>query len=293
MPIISSSPWLDAANVGSGLGASLTNLLIDLPRLRQQQQLQQAQMELYRAEAERYRAQAPTYEAQATADRARAGAYDAERDLRKAQMGEIGSVELAKERLGNALRHIPTTVALGGSIDPLISTAVDNLARLPHADRASLGETLAQMLEMSNPKFRTALGLGAKSLGPSPVNVPAGSTLVNPESGESIYQSPRTLGYGQQMVPGGGGAPLATAQDRPLAADRLGSVFGAFARAAAEEAQMSGKDPREALTDFLGTISGTQPNFGNRVVGGTNTPPRVEKRRYWNPSTGQFQDAPL
>jgi len=296
MAIVNYSPWQDAASVGQGLGASLTNLLIELPKLRQQQQLLQmhsqlygAQAGLYQAEAERNIAQIQTYGPQAAADTARAGLYNAEQKHSEAQTTEITSAEVAKNDLGNAFLNIANAQQRGDTIGPHVSNAVNALARIPYKDRASLAETLAQMLEMDKPQFRTNLALGVK---PHPVSVGPGATMVSPE-GTPMYQSPRALSYGQQLFSGiGGDVPLATAHDRPVnpVIERLGSVYGAFARSAAQEAQLSGQNPRDALVDFLKTISGTGQDFGNRVVPplGPNAPvvPRVRK---YNPATGKLE----
>jgi len=301
MALINYSPWADAANVGSGLGASLTNLLIELPKIRQQQALLQAHQQLYgaqaglyQAEAERNRAQIPTYQAQVAADTARAGTYNAERDLYSARAKEIGSVEMAKERLGNALRQIPSTLAAGGSIDPLIADVVDNMARLPHADRASLGESLAQMLEMSKPKFRTNLGLGNKG---DPFNVPAGATAIDPsvqpgQPGQIVYQSPRTTGYGQDLVDPATKEVIASGRDRPLGDAIHSGVFGAAARGYFDPFATDAKKNAilESIPQFLQALPGQgMPTKAPPMVPGRKPAQGGAVNPRYNPATGQVE----
>lgn len=286
MAIVNYSPWADAANFGQGLGASLTNLLLELPRIRQQQALLQAHQQLYGA-------QAGAYQAEAERDRAQIPVYGAQAEHYKAQTGVINATEQAKERLGNSLRQIPTTLALGGSIDPLISDAVDNLARLPHSDRASLGETLAQMLEMSKPRFRTALALGDKMN----INIPSEGAAFNTVTGQPEYERPQKLGYGENLV-GALGNTIAQGRERPFAPGRGygASLIAPFARAVAEEARVSGEDLGTAFKRTLGMLSDLQPNFAQSSISGGNMPvtnaPAGGKKRYWNPATQSFQDTP-
>src|SRR5438132_5937020 len=173
MAIIQSSPWADAASFGHGLGESLTNLLIKLPEIRAQQALLAAHQQLYGA-------QSGLYESEAERARAQTGLYGAETKKTEAQTGEISSTEAAKRNIGIAMGQIPTTLQLGGSIDPLISDVLRELPKLSHAERAGLAESMAQFLESDKPRFRTALGLGSKMTQP----VSSQGSIYNVVSGQ-------------------------------------------------------------------------------------------------------------
>ena len=292
------------------MGGSLTNLLLELPKIRQQQallaahqQLYGAQVGLYQAEAEHARAQIPAVQAQtqlytAEANRATAqkGTYEAESRFHNAQADELVHEDTARADLGNAFLALSNAQQSGQPIGPHVSNAVNALARLSRNDQSSIARTLAQMLEMDKPRTRTAMALGAHM---DPISVGPGSALIDPmaqDPGTPMYQSPRILNYGQQMFPGaGGGAPLATGQDRPIMEQHYGNVLGAFAAQAAEVARREGAPMGTALQNFMQTVNSLNPDFGNRLIRsqGTNAPVAPgTKRRYWNPATGLPQDTP-
>lgn len=273
MAYVNYSPWADAANVGRGLGESLTNLLIALPRLRQQAMLNAAHERYYDAEARRAEAQRGLYEAQA--------GYE------KSRTGEVDATSMAKERLGNALRQIPTTIVLGGSINPLISDAVDNLAKLPHSDRASLAETLAQMIEMGNPRYRQMLGLGQPMLS----RVGPEDSLYNAITGEHEGERGIKLGYGQRYVSSRSGETLAQGADRPLGDVLHSGAIGSFARQYADPDIT--EQEREAVLTQMPKFFQAIPSIGIRSpnLGPTNAPVQLSPRRVrkFNPATGKIE----
>ncbi len=221
MAFIRSSPWSDAANYGQGLGEILTQLLFHLPQLRAQQALLAAHQNLYGDGAEQR--------------------YYEERT------GEVSSAEKAKQQLGDALWSISMAQARGIDITPHVSRAVDAMGRLPDKDRSDLAKNLAQMLEMSSPRFRQALGTGQHAVLP----VASQGSLYDTVTGMPSFQMPQKLAQGSSLVPATGGPAIAFGPEKPLALEHLGSVYGAFARSAAQNALLEGKDPQTALSDFL------------------------------------------
>jgi len=272
MAFIRSSPWSDAANYGQGLGEILTQLLFHLPQLRAQQALLAAHQNLYGA-------QAGLYGAEAERARAQTGQYGGSERYYEARSGEVSSAEKAKQQLGDALWSISMAQARGIDITPHVSRAVDAMGRLPDKDRSDLAKNLAQMLEMSSPRFRQALGTGQHAVLP----VASQGSLYDTVTGMPSFQMPQKLAQGSSLVPATGGPAIAFGPEKPLALEHLGSVYGAFARSAAQNALLEGKDPQTALSEFLGAL-GSRTNYANPAV--TAPPPRI--RRY-NPATGQLE----
>lgn len=297
MAYINYSPWADAANVGQGLGASLTNLLIALPRLKQEQLLGQAHQAYYGAEAERALAQKKLYEAEVPYQTARAATeaqqakyYGALTDYNKARTGEISGTEQAKKLLGDALSQIPAAAAVGADITPHITVAVDNLAKLPHADRASLAETLSQMLEMSNPRFRQQLALGQHGIIP----VASQGSLYNAVTGQQEFAMPQKLGYGQNLVPAEGGEPIAQGRDRPLADALHSGVFNAAARTFFDRdaTDADRQAVMQSIPEFLQALPGRgMPTNAPPIVPGRGKAGPVGKARK-NPKTGEWEFVP-
>ena len=109
MALVQSSPWMDAANYGAGLGQSLGQMLVQMPAVRAQvaamlgnQRLEQQRFQLEREttaqrlgleqqrmgfERERMAYERPRYEADAEEARARAGMYKQQQAQREQQVG--------------------------------------------------------------------------------------------------------------------------------------------------------------------------------------------------------------
>ena len=267
MALIPYSPWKDAASVGEGLGGSLTNLLLHLPQLRQQQELLRMHGQLYGAQADLYDAEARRNLQQ--------------RRLYEAQTGEVNAAEAAKSKLGDALWSISMTQAVGGDISPHVSRAVDAMARLPDRDRSDIAKNLSQMLQMKDPRFQQALGTGSRIT----ENVPAGATLFNVLNQKAEYESPRVVPQGGTLFPTQGGAALAVGQPAPTP-QGLGGAYEFLV-----DPLRSPLDPDEqtalakaGFRRYLQQVGGT--NAPAATMPSTNAPLRV--RRY-NPATGQLE----
>ena len=279
------SPWQEAASVGRGLGATLTDILINLPRLRQQAEVSRAQQDYYAANAERERAAIPLDRAKILTEMAQRGLYDTQAEYHRARTGEVDQVMKAKTLLGDALSQIPAAIKVGADITPHITVAVDNLAKLPHSDRSSLAETLAQMIEMDKPRYRQALGLGQSMLQP----VSAEGSLYNAITGEMEAQRGIKLGYGQRYVSPESGEVLAQGDQRPLAAQNLDGVYSAAARGFFDP-NTSPKEKAaimESLPEFLGSLPGQgMPEEAPPIVPGRGKGiPKARK----NPQTGKWE----
>jgi len=297
MAIINYSPWTDAANAGQGLGASLTNLMLELPKLRQQQQLLEMHRQLYGAETQEVLARIPVHQAQADEFKAHSSLYGAEQKHYEAQTGVITSAENSKDDLGNAFLNIAHAQQTGQPIGDHVAMALNALARLPHSDRASLAETLAQMLEMDKPAARQAMAVGNRTFG-HPMNVGPGSTLVNSITGAPMYESPRVLGYGQELKAPETGETLATGRDRPLSDVIHSAVSGAIARAYFNPDIMASERTNilRSIPDFLGALPGAgMPTDAPPIIPGRKgasapvNPKAASVNPRYNPATGRVE----
>ncbi len=296
MAIVNYSPWQDAANVGQGLGSSLTNLLIQLPQIRQQAALNQAHIGLLGAQQQHTMAQTAsepiTSAAHAAYYRAEADRAVAQQGLYGAQKGEIDTSEAAKKQLGDALFEISLANQTGGNIGPHVNIAVDALAKLPHKDRAALGEQLAQMLNMSNPRFQQQLGLGQHGIVP----VSSQGSLYNAVTGQTETQMPQKLGYGQNLV-SPEGTTLAQGRDRPLADAIHSSVYGNIARSYFDPYgdDASRASVLESIPQFLQALPGAgMPTNAPPIVPGRDSirprfNPKTSKVEHYDPATKQWK----
>ncbi len=285
MAIVNYSPWADAANVGQGLGSSLTNLMIQLPAIRQQQLLNQAHMGLFGAEAQHAAAQAKLAEAQAASEpitsAAHAGYYNAEANrataqqgLYTAQTGEISKEDAGIEGLAKAYRGFANAKQMGLDPTPFIPDIVENLARLPHNKRAQLGEQFAQAMNAANPAFQQQLGLGQHGIVP----VASQGGLYDVVGGKMITQEPQKLGYGQNLVDQNTGEVLGQGRDRPLTDALHSAAIGAAGRAYFDPFVSDAK--RAGILKSMPTFFNSLPGLGMPgtappiVPGrGTNAPP--------------------
>lgn len=294
------SPWADAANVRRGLGATLTEVLINLPRLRQQIELNRAHADYYRAGAQSEVQQADLYKAQAEHQRSliplermrtltegEQGRYfGSQADYNATRTTELNENLEAKRNIGDALGELPTTVALGQSTGHLISNVFRNLPKLSYAERNGLLETIAQGLEFDRPRYRQALGLGQNMLQP----VTEGSSLYNAIEGRTEVMSPRVkLGYGQNYVDVDSGDVLAEGRDRPFNPNSRSSGLET-AIAASIAKGMEGAPPERVATAVEVAIQQLRSKLGTGMPGSTNAPAaaspgRPKVRR--NPVTGE------
>lgn len=296
------SPWADAANVGRGLGSTLTEVLINLPRLRYQMELNRAHADYYRAGAQSEVQQADLYKAQAEHQRSlipleqervatekQQGRYfGSQADYNVTRTGELNETLEAKRNIGDALGELPTTIALGQPINSAITTVFKNLPKLSHAERNGLLETVAQGLQFSRPRFQQALGLGQSMYQP----VTEGSSLYNVLEGQTEAMSPRVkLGYGQNYIDVDSGDVLAEGRDRPFNPNSRSSGLET-AIAASIARGMEGAPPERVATAVEVAIQQLRSRLGSGMPGGGTNAPGGKIKMRKNPTTGKWEPVP-
>ncbi len=290
MAIINSNPWSDAANYGQGLGNTLSQIMFQLPAMRQQQLLSQAhqhllehQTDLADAEASAHRAQAGTYIAQASE-------FGARQKHEEAQTGEITTGEATKIQLGDSLQKVSEAMLSGEDPRVHISNAVNAIARLPYKDREKVVEQMSQLVDSANPKYRQQLGLGQHAIVP----VASQGGLYDAVNNQMVAQMPQHLGYGVQMADTSTGAPIGPGgRDRPLADALHSAATGAYGRAyfGAITPKLR-KGVMDSAPDFFNSLPGLgMPANAPPIVPGRGTNALAGRIRR-NPDTGQLEPVP-
>ncbi len=280
MAIITSNPWQGAAEYGQGLGDHLSQIMFQLPAMRQQQLLSQAHQHLLEHQSLLADAEARSHGAQAGAYTAQAGLYGAEQKKTEAQTGEVTTTEAGKAGLSAAYKGFADAYQNGEDTKPFVSAIVENFAKLPHNDRAQLGEQLAQVLNMSKPGFNQQLGLGQHGIVP----VASQGGLYDTVAGKMVAQEPQKLGYGQGLYDPSTGASLAQGRDRPLADTLHSAATGAYGRAYFDAYSPTSQ---KRILDSAPAFFQSLPGAGMPSVAPPIVPGRKIKR--YNPDTGGLE----
>lgn len=203
------NPWVDAAQGMSSVGNSLSGLALGLAQQKYQQQMGQQRMALEMMQLQQQRAM----------NRKHGELYDAQSALARANELLAGQKQKELERTGAAKGQLGDAAWYAGMVQAGQNQGVDMgprgdianaqmmgaMSQLPDSARQDLPVNIAQMLQMSDPRMQQLMATGTKAA----MNVPAGGTLTDVIGGEPLYQSPRTLGQGQTLVPGMGGDAIA------------------------------------------------------------------------------------
>lgn len=215
------SPWVDAASGAQHLGDSMSRIAVGLAQQRFNQQLAQQQANI----------QYQNMLNQAAVGRERGKLYDAQTALAKANVLLSEQKQKDLERKSNIQQQLGDAAWYGGMVkagenmgidmgprgDIANAQMMDAMGQLPDSARSKFPVNVAQMLQVRDPRMQQILATGTKMTG----NVPAGGTMVDTYGGAPMYQSPRTLGQGQVMVPGEGGEQIATGMPPRASANEL------------------------------------------------------------------------
>jgi hypothetical protein len=222
------SPWAEAASGMSQLGGSLQNIAVGLARQKYDQAMMQQQMQMKMMELQ----------SQQSRDRQQGRLYDAQTALTRANEILAGQKVKDLERTAGAKDALGQAAWYGGMVQAGENAGVDMgprgdiasaqmlsaMGQLPDAARSKFPLNVAQMFQMRDPRMQQLLATGTKATS----SLPAGATLMDSFTGDPMYQSPRTLGQGQVMVPGEGGEPIASGMPPRASADPTLARLGAL-----------------------------------------------------------------
>lgn len=172
------------------LGASLNQLALGLPQLRMQQQQMQQQAALNRA-MEILRA------AQTKETIARAGEYDAQTKHIQEQTKASQDKRSMSEAVGREMaRYLVSQSSING---PSVSQipVIANAAQVAAGNPATMMRSVAQGMQMQDPRFQQFLGLGQRPM----MSVPMGNTPYDALSQTAAPGMNVKLSPGQTIVP--------------------------------------------------------------------------------------------
>lgn len=201
MPVVSYSPYSDAANAGQGVGNALAQMALQVPQLKAQQMMLKAQLS-------RLPYEFALMQAQTAANQGRGKEYSARADLYKAQTEK--ATDEGKARKALETQYGPQGNVFGVGNNPLQSAhALAALQALP-------GAGLGQGQKFDPQQAAVASGLAQLA---RPVVAPSGSTVIGPAGtllGQAAYTlNPQQQRFAPQLGPGFGNNP--PTQQTPMA----------------------------------------------------------------------------
>lgn len=197
MPLIQTSPWSDAANVGSSLGHTIAQLLIQLPAIRAKEANDRELLGLKQSELgierDKLTAQIPHFQSLAAAENARAGLYGEEQRGKQQDRENRPKIADAMSRFASdpqqGLSDLAGALGLVGNNPQQMMGGVRNamgLANLNPTDPA-----VALELAGGNPMHIPAN---------VPHNIGTGQVAVNPQTGAPIGVGPMNAAQGHQIT---------------------------------------------------------------------------------------------
>jgi hypothetical protein len=190
----SNNPWLGAAQAGRGLGDTIQDALLQVPKARADARMMQQQFLMNQLEMQQKQQLAPfqanLLQSEAGADTARgkasmseAGMYDSEAALNRAKQGQLTQQDQLHVKLGQDMGNFVKEALTTGTVSPESAQSLaQSLATIDKVD-PNLMPSIMQEVGMSasgmgtNPGLAASAATGAKV--PLRMNVPAGATSVN------------------------------------------------------------------------------------------------------------------
>lgn len=264
MPVIGTSPWTDAANVGQGVASGIGAIGLQIPQARaqaalmKQQLLQQQQQMALQAQAAPY--QRSALAARAGRDTGQGQMYQANAGYKQAQTTGLQQQQQVQVQLGQAAGDAMQESVATGQMKPETASRLAQAMFTASKTDPNLMKQFSQLAGLGqqhlqkNPAMANALATGARV---QPVmDVRQGGTMADTATGQPLMQGTEKLNPGQvstqpQQVQGQGQlpSPLAIAGQSPY------------------PPQMKSTNPNAAMSASLAKALMEDPSAQGRLAG--------------------------